>query len=306
MTPVQDGQDGRDEAGEPGGRKQSPLEALQAGLYVVATPLGNLGDITLRAQRVLAGVACIACEDTRMTRELLRLLGIAAPALVSVREHNEREAASGVVARIAAGDAVAYVSDAGTPAISDPGARLVASVRAAGFPTIPIPGVSAVTAALSVAGLESTAFTFIGFAPTAKGELTAFVEAIAARTETSVFFESPHRIEKTLAALAAGLAADRRVVIGRELTKKFETVSALTAGEIGDWLHGNATRLRGEFVVVVAGAAQAVRSAGIDGRTLLKALLPELPPARAVKLAARLSGEDRDALYALAETLKSR
>ncbi len=296
MTQMQNGQ----------GRPDRPTpEPLQAGLYVVATPLGNLGDITLRGKQVLAGVACIACEDTRMTRELLRLLDIAPPMLVSVREHNEREASSGVVSRIAAGDAVAYVSDAGTPAISDPGARLVAAVRAVGFPTIPIPGVSAVTAALSVAGFESTAFTFLGFAPTAKGELTTFVEAIAARVETSVFFESPHRIDKTLLALAGGLPPERRVVIARELTKKFETVSALSAGAIGDWLVSNAERLRGEFVVVVAGADQAARASAIDGRTLLKALLPELPPARAAKVAAKLSGEDRETLYALAESMKS-
>lgn len=296
MTQMQNGQ----------GQQDRPApEPLLAGLYVVATPLGNLGDITLRGQRVLAGVACIACEDTRVTRELLRLLDIAPPMLVSVREHNEREAASGVVSRIAAGDAVAYVSDAGTPAISDPGARLVAAVRAAGFPTIPIPGVSAVTAALSVAGFESTAFTFLGFAPTSKGELASFVEAIATRTETSVFFESPHRIDKTLLTLADGLPAERRIVIARELTKKFETVSALTAGAIGEWLGNNAERLRGEFAIVVAGADQPVRTSAIDGRTLLKALLPELPPARAAKLAAKLSGEDRESLYALAETMKS-
>ena len=296
MTHLQNGDDQR--AG-------TPPQPLQPGLYVVATPLGNLGDITLRAQRVLAAVACVACEDTRVTRELLRLLDIAPPMLVSVREHNEREAAAGVVGRIAAGQAVAYVSDAGTPAISDPGARLVAAVRAAGFPTIPIPGVSAVTAALSVAGFESTAFTFLGFAPTSKGELTAFVEAVAARVETSVFFESPHRIDKTLQALADGLPAARRVVIGRELTKKFETVSAVTAGDIGEWLSTNAERLRGEFVVVVGGAVQAPRGASIDTHALLKALLTELPPARAAKLAAKLSCEDRESLYALAESMKS-
>ncbi|MBL8311115.1 MAG: 16S rRNA (cytidine(1402)-2'-O)-methyltransferase [Burkholderiales bacterium] len=280
---------------------------LQAGLYVVATPLGNLGDITARARSVLASVDTIACEDTRVTRELLHLLDIATPRLTSVREHNERQAAEQIVGRIASGAAVAYASDAGTPAISDPGARLVAAVRAAGFPIIPVPGVSAVTAALSVAGLESTAFTFAGFAPTGKTDLVAFFETAASRVETTVFFESPHRVEKTLMAAAAALPADRRVVVARELTKKFETVTALSAGALPAWLSATADRLRGEFVIVVAGApaAPAAQGALIDARALLKALLAELPPAKAAKVAAKVTGGDRDTLYTLAESLKT-
>ena len=277
---------------------------IQAGLYVVATPLGNLGDITMRALATLKSVHCIACEDTRVTRDLLRLLAIAPPTLVSVREHNERQAAQSVVSRIASGEAVAYASDAGTPAISDPGARLVAAVRAAGFPIIPIPGVSAVTTALSVAGLESTAFTFSGFAPVAAGELADFVELIAGRTETSVCFESPHRIEKFLAALAKGLPAERRVIIARELTKKFETISALNAGELEAWIAQNSDHMRGEFVIVVAGAEHVTRASTFDARNVLKILLPELPPAKAAKLAAKITGEPREALYELAEKLK--
>lgn len=280
---------------------------LQAGLYVVATPLGNLGDITVRARDVLASVDTIACEDTRVTRELLHLLGIATPRLASVREHNERQAAEQIVARIAGGAAVAYASDAGTPAISDPGARLVAAVRAAGFPIIPVPGVSAVTAALSVAGLESTAFTFAGFAPTGKSDLAAFLDAAAARTETTVFFESPHRVEKTLNLAAEILPAERRVIVARELTKKFETVTALVASELPAWLLAHPDRLRGEFVIVIDGAPDASAAPGalIDARTLLKALLAELPPAKAAKVASKITGEDRDTLYALAESLKT-
>jgi 16S rRNA (cytidine1402-2'-O)-methyltransferase len=224
--------------------------------------------------------------------------------LYSVREHNERTAAEAVVARIARGEAVAYVSDAGTPAISDPGARLVAAVREAGFQIFPVPGASAVTAVLSAAGLESTAFTFLGFAPTSNGELATFADAIAARTETTVFFESPHRVEKTLPILAKALPAERRIVIGRELTKKFETISATTAGELAAWTEANAERMRGEFVIVVEGAPQAQRATSFDARSLLKALLQELPPAKAAKLAAKLTGESRDELYALAETMK--
>ncbi len=282
-----------------------PLK-IPSGLYVVATPLGNLGDVTLRALATLRAVDCIACEDTRVTRDLLRFLDIAPPTLTSVREHNERAAADAIVSRIAAGEAVAYVSDAGTPAISDPGARLVAAVRAAGLPVTPIPGVSAVTAALSAAGLESTAFTFLGFAPVAAGELAEFVATISTRVETSVCFESPHRIEKFLLALAKGLPADRRVVIARELTKKFETITALNAGDIEAWIPLHVERMRGEFVIVVAGAAQPTRASSFEARALLKALLQELPPAKAAKLAAKITGESREALYTIAESMKLR
>ena len=257
---------------------------FEVALYVVATPLGNLGDITRRAISVFAQVPVIACEDTRVTRDLLRLLDIPAPVLLSVREHNEVAAADSVIARLAVGEAVAYASDAGTPAISDPGARLVAAVREAGFPIIPIPGVSAVTAALSVAGLQCTAFTFVGFAPVTATSLQQFVARIAARVETTVFFESPHRADKTLQALATGLPADCCVVIARELTKKFETIVALPAGEIDGWRIANAERLRGEFVIVVAGAASAPTQSFVDAQKLLKSLLEELPPAKAATL----------------------
>lgn len=277
---------------------------FEVALYVVATPLGNLGDITRRAISVFAQVPVIACEDTRVTRDLLRLLDIPAPVLLSVREHNEVAAADSVIARLALGEAVAYASDAGTPAISDPGARLVAAVREAGFPIIPIPGVSAVTAALSVAGLECTAFTFVGFAPVTATSLQQFVARIAARVETTVFFESPHRADKTLQALATGLPADCCVVIARELTKKFETIVALPAGEIDGWRIANAERLRGEFVIVVAGAASAPTQSFVDAQKLLKSLLEELPPAKAAKLAAKITGESREVLYALAEKFK--
>ncbi len=283
----------------------SEQKKISPGLYVVATPLGNLSDITVRALATLKSVDCIACEDTRVTRDLLRFLEIVPPTLVSVREHNERAAADAVIARIAGGEAVAYASDAGTPAISDPGARLVAAVRSAGFPIIPIPGVSAVTAALSVAGLESTAFTFLGFAPVTAGEIAEFVATMSTRTETSVCFESPHRIEKLLLALGTGLPVDRRVVIARELTKKFETITALNAGDIAGWIPLHADKMRGEFVIAVAGAAQATRASTFEARSVLKALLQELPPAKAAKLAAKITGESRDALYALAESLKA-
>lgn len=282
------------------------ISALEPALYVVATPIGNLRDITLRALDTLGAVSCIACEDTRMTRDLLRHLNIAPPELISVREHNEVEASQAVIARIGAGRTVAYVSDAGTPAISDPGARLAQAVRAAKLRVIPIPGVSAVTTALSASGLLSTAFVFLGFAPTGAGELRDFVDAMAARAETSVFFESPHRIEKTLQLLAQGLPETRAIIIARELTKKFETISQINAGDLTEWLEANKNKARGEFVVCVDGAEKVANNAqtSVDSRTLLKALLEELPAAKAAKIAAKLTGEPRDALYTLAESLR--
>jgi 16S rRNA (cytidine1402-2'-O)-methyltransferase len=279
---------------------------LDAGLYVLATPLGNLGDITLRALDTLKGAHVIACEDTRVTRELLRLLAITAPPLVSVREHNEREQSDAIVARIAAGEAVVYASDAGTPAVSDPGARLVAAVRAAGLKIIPIPGVSAVTTAISVAGFEATAFAFLGFAPITAGALDEFIDAISMRDEVSVFFESPHRAEKTLQRLGERLPADRRIVIARELTKKFETIVGIDAAALKEWVSDNAAQMRGEFVIVVdAGSTKASAKREFEARTLMKVLLEELPASKAAKVAAKLTGEPRQALFELAETLKA-
>ncbi len=280
---------------------------LEAGLYVLATPLGNLGDITVRALDALRRVRCIACEDTRVTRELLRFLNIAPPTLISVREHNEREQAVRVVERIAAGEAIVYASDAGTPAVSDPGARLVNAVRAAGHKIIPIPGVSAVTTAVSVAGFEATAFTFLGFAPTGASALDEFIDLIAARNEVSVFFESPHRAMKTLSRCGERLPSERRVVIARELTKKFETIVGVTAAEVLTWLAANETQMRGEFVIVVdAAATKATGAIAFDSRTLIKTLLEELPAAKAAKLAAKLTGQPRETLYELAESMKQR
>jgi 16S rRNA (cytidine1402-2'-O)-methyltransferase len=283
----------------------SELTPLERGLYVLATPLGNLGDITVRALDVLSRATVIACEDTRVTRDLLRLLSIASPTLISVREHNEREQSERVIERIALGDAVVYVSDAGTPAVSDPGARLVAAVRASGHRVIPIPGVSAVTTAISVAGFESTAFTFLGFAPTGASSLDEFIDNVAQRTEITAFFESPHRAERTLKRMGERLPATRRIVVARELTKKFETIVVITAGGLTAWLLENAAQLRGEFVIVVdAGSTNASAKHEFDVRSLMKALLEELPASKAAKVAAKLTGESRQALFELAESLK--
>jgi 16S rRNA (cytidine1402-2'-O)-methyltransferase len=283
-------------------RERAPLEA---GLYVVATPLGNLGDITVRALDVLTRAHAIACEDTRVTRDLLRHLNIAPPPLFSVREHNERSEAERIVARIAAGEVIAYASDAGTPSVSDPGARLVASVRAAGLRVIPIPGVSAVTTAISVAGFDATAFTFFGFAPVASNALDDFIEALNTRSEISVFFESPHRAEKTLLRLGELLPRDRRIVIARELTKKFETIAQVCAADINQWVESSRQQMRGEFVILVdAAPPERAPKSEFDAKTLMKTLLEELPASKAAKLAAKLTGESRQALFELAESLK--
>ncbi|MFN3629877.1 MAG: 16S rRNA (cytidine(1402)-2'-O)-methyltransferase [Casimicrobiaceae bacterium] len=288
-------------------RTQGPTPVpLAAGLYVAATPLGNLGDMTLRGLDTLSRVTAIACEDTRVTADLLRLLGLAVPTLISVREHNEKRAAEGIVARIARGEAVAYVSDAGTPGVSDPGARLVASVRAAGHVVIPVPGPSAVTAALSAAGLAGTAFTFIGFIPRDRAGRQAWLEALARCPETTVFFESPHRIEATLLALADAFVATepkRRVVVCRELTKRHEEIVSLEIAALAPWVEANASRVRGEFVVLVEGTSIKTPLNALNPTLLMRMLVTELPPARAAKVAARLTGLPRDTLYALAETL---
>lgn len=275
-------------------------------LYVVATPIGNLADITLRAIHVLALVEAVACEDTRHSAPLLRQLGIEGKALIAVHEHNEREAAAGVLLRLARGERVAYVSDAGTPAVSDPGAALVAAVHAAGYRAIPIPGASSAVAALSVAGdVAGAAFTFVGFLPSRSGERALSLRQLAANPQTQVLFEAPHRIDALAAALADALGA-RALTVCRELTKQFETVHRLPADELPAWLAMDANRSRGEFVVVVhAQAAVAADSPALAHDATLRTLLAALPLKQAVALATELTGAPRNALYERALALKS-
>jgi 16S rRNA (cytidine1402-2'-O)-methyltransferase len=214
-------------------------------LYVVATPIGNLADITLRAIHVLALVDAVACEDTRHSAPLLRQLGIDGKALIAVHEHNEREAASAVLLRLGRGERVAYVSDAGTPAVSDPGAALVAVVQAAGYRTVPIPGPSSAVAAISVAGdALAGQFTFVGFLPVRRGERTLALRQVAANGNAQVLFEAPHRID-ALATSLASVCAARTVTVCRELTKQFETVHSLRASDFPAWLAGDPNRSRG-------------------------------------------------------------
>jgi 16S rRNA (cytidine1402-2'-O)-methyltransferase len=276
-------------------------------LYVVATPIGNLADITLRAIHVLALVDAIACEDTRHSAPLLRQLGIDGKALVAVHQHNEREAAGGVLLRLARGERVAYVSDAGTPAISDPGAALVAAVQAAGHRVLPIPGASSAAAALSVAGdAVAGPFTFIGFLPTRSSERALALTALAANPQAQLLFEAPHRID-ALATALAGSCGPRIVTVCRELTKQFETVVNLAAETLPAWFAADPNRSRGEFVLVVhalpAEAQASSHTPGFD--STLRTLLGALPLKQAVALTAELTGSPRNAVYERALHLKS-
>ncbi|UYG08871.1 16S rRNA (cytidine(1402)-2'-O)-methyltransferase [Halomonas sp. M4R1S46] len=280
-------------------------DADEGVLYVVATPIGNLDDLSPRAARVLGEVALVAAEDTRHTARLLRHLGIA-PAMLSLHEHNEAARVDRLDARLVAGEAVALVSDAGTPLISDPGFVLVRELRARGRRVVPVPGACALVAALSAAGLPTDRFLFSGFLPARGGARRARLEALAERDETLVFYESPHRIRDTLADLAATLGA-RRVVLARELTKTFETFLEGSAQALLERLAEDPDQARGEFVVMVAGAAprQAGEAAAIEADALLAALLAEgVGVKQAAAVAARTLGGAKKAWYARAQALK--
>ena len=280
------------------GAQQHPASTL----YVVATPIGNLADISLRALHVLGLVDAIACEDTRHTQQMLRAYGLDRPAaqLLAVHQHNEAEAAQSVLARLAQGERVAYVSDAGTPAISDPGARLVQAVRAAGHRVLPLPGASSVTTLLSAAGMTGDGFVFTGFLPSKAAERQQAVQAIVQEHRAVVLLEAPHRIGALGAALA--VLGERLVTVGRELTKQFEQIATVPAQALPQWLAERPEHQRGEFVLVVHD--QALAPSQGEGERILRCLLAELPVKTAVKLAAELSGEPRNALYERALAMK--
>ncbi|MBC7437610.1 MAG: 16S rRNA (cytidine(1402)-2'-O)-methyltransferase [Bdellovibrionales bacterium] len=280
----------------------------QGALYVVATPIGNLADISLRALHVLALVDSVACEDTRHTHSLLRAYGIdkTSAQLMAVHQHNEQEGAQAVIARLQDGQRVAYASDAGTPAISDPGARLVAAVRAAGLRVVPLPGASSITTALSVAasladGAHSGAFVFEGFLPSKNAERDTAVQALAGQPRAVVLLEAPHRIEALARALA--VLGARPVTLARELTKQFEEIATVPAHALAAWLAADSQRTRGEFVVVVHPAQQEA-AASDGGLRVLKLLLAELPLKTAARLAAEISGGSKNDLYQVALALK--
>jgi 16S rRNA (cytidine1402-2'-O)-methyltransferase len=274
-------------------------------LYVVATPIGNLGDLSARAREVLASVDLIAAEDTRHTKQLLQSCGVDRP-LTSLHEHNEAEKSNALIARLLKGESIALVSDAGTPLISDPGFDLVGAARARGVNIVAIPGPCAAIAALSIAGLPTDRFVFAGFLPAKSGARRARLEELAAEPRTLVFYEAPHRLVELLRDLAAVFTPQRRAVVSRELTKRFETTYAGALEDLLDRAECEADMSRGEIVVIVAGDAAAVRSAAsVNGDQLLRALLEELPPAQAAKIAARVTGEKRADLYERATRLSA-
>jgi 16S rRNA (cytidine1402-2'-O)-methyltransferase len=271
----------------------------QGALYMVATPIGNLADIGLRALQVLALADTVACEDTRHTASLLQGYGLHKP-LLALHEHNEAEAAQTVLLRLREGQRVAYVSDAGTPGVSDPGARLVAAVNAAGLRSVPVPGASSITALLSVAGHSGWdgRFVFAGFLSSKAAERQREVSVLGEDPRACVLLEAPHRIE----ALAKDLAAlgGRRLTVGRELTKQFEEVAQVAANEFEAWLQAGTHRTRGEFVLMVHPLeTEAAREGAMAASTLrtLDLLLSELPLKTAVRLCAEITGQPRNALY---------
>ncbi|WP_297529519.1 16S rRNA (cytidine(1402)-2'-O)-methyltransferase [Thiohalobacter sp.] len=270
-------------------------------LFVVATPIGNLGDLSPRARETLAAVDLIAAEDTRHSRHLLAHFGIRRP-LVALHEHNERERSGQLIERLRAGESVALISDAGTPLISDPGYRLVRAAREAGVPVVPIPGPSALIAALSVAGLPTDRFVFEGFLPAKAQARRSRLQVLAGEPRTLVFYESSHRIQAMLGDLAATFGAAREAVLARELTKQFEQIEGGRLDQLCAWLDADEHHRRGEFVVLVAGAPPEEAEAG-DARRMLEILLRELPVKRAAAVAAELTGRRRNELYRLALAL---
>jgi 16S rRNA (cytidine1402-2'-O)-methyltransferase len=269
-------------------------------LFVVATPIGNLGDLTPRAAEVLRRAELVLAEDTRRTGQLLAACGIERPggALESLHEHNERERVPRIVERLAAGAEVALVSDAGTPLVSDPGLALVSAAAQAGIEIVAVPGPSALVAALSVAGLPTDRFVFEGFLPARAAARRQRLEELAVEPRTLVFYEAPHRLRETLEDLRERFGADRQAVVARELTKKFETVYRGSLGELAAQAGADPALARGESVLLVHGADEAARTASqVDADQLLRLLLLELPPSQAARLAAQITGLPRKALY---------
>lgn len=271
-------------------------------LYVVATPLGNLGDITLRALACLRAADVIACEDTRHSRPLLDHFGIKAPCF-ALHEHNENEASEKLMLMLAEGKRVALITDAGTPGISDPGARAAAAAHAAGYRVVPLPGPSAAIALLSSAGFMDTRFLFVGFLPPKSAARRSVLERLRDVPASLVFYEAPHRIVETVVDLAAVLEPQRSVAIGRELTKRFEELARMPLSEAEAWLRADPNRERGEFVLAVSAPPERT---GMDAKAehILKTLLDELPTKQAAKLAAEITGLSKNDLYTRALQLK--
>ena len=274
-----------------------------ATLYVVATPIGNVTDITLRALHLLALSDVVACEDTRKTGALLQRFGLSQPT-IAAHQHNEREVADKIVERLRAGQRVALVSDAGTPGVSDPGARIVDAVRNAGLNVVPLPGPSAAIAALSASGLVNDRFHFVGFLPAKAKGREAALAPLARETSTLVFYEAPHRIVDCVEALAAAFEPTRQVVFARELSKMFEEVHRCELKDARAWVTADQHRERGEFVVLVAGAVEATDAEDAEAERVLQILLSECSVKQAANLAAQITGRKKNALYERALQIK--
>ncbi|KPW29590.1 Ribosomal RNA small subunit methyltransferase I [Pseudomonas coronafaciens pv. atropurpurea] len=270
-------------------------------LYVVATPIGNLDDMSVRALKVLREVALIAAEDTRHSARLMQHFGISTP-LAACHEHNERDEGSRFITRLLAGDDIALISDAGTPLISDPGYHLVRQARAAGVPVVPVPGACALIAALSAAGLPSDRFIFEGFLPAKAVGRRAKLEKVKEEPRTLIYYEAPHRILECLQDMELVFGADRHALLAREITKTFETLKGLPLGELRAFVESDSNQQRGECVVLVAGWTQPEEDdvVGTEARRVLGLLLEEMPLKRAAALAAEITGVRKNLLYQVA------
>jgi len=274
-------------------------------LYVVATPIGNLEDMTERARRILAEVDLIAAEDTRHSKKLLMHLGISTP-MCAYHDHNERTVAAGIIDKIRQGSNVAVISDAGTPLIHDPGYQLVKLAHECGVRIIPLPGASAVTSALSVAGLPTDRFIFEGFLPDKQTARRRHLQALALETRTMVFYEAPHRILAFMQDSADVFGVDRRACIARELSKYYETIKTDTLDSLINWLKENDNQRKGEFVIVVQGNDKTTGEDEEEALRILKILIQACPVKQAAGLAAEITGLKKNALYKLALSLREK
>lgn len=274
-----------------------------ATLYVVATPIGNVCDISLRALHLLSIADAVACEDTRNTAQLMTRYGLHKP-LLSAHQHNEREVAEKIILRLQAGERIALVSDAGTPGVSDPGARIVDAVRLAGLQVTPLPGASAAISALSASGLIHDQFYFVGFLPAKAGQRDTMLQGLQNVAASMIFYEAPHRIVESTEALLGAFGPERVVVFARELTKLFEEIHRCTLGEASAWLKADSHREKGEYVVLLQGASAAQADDQFEARRILRILLEACSVKQAAALAAQITGQKKNALYQLALELK--
>lgn len=276
----------------------------EAALYIIATPIGNICDITFRALHILSIADAIACEDTRNTGQLLRRYGMNKP-LIAAHEHNEREVADKIIHRLQQGERIALVCDAGTPAVSDPGARIVDTLRTQqpDLRIIPIPGASASITALSASGLVNTQFSFIGFLPTKNSQRQTLLKQLNTATATLIFYEAPHRITETIQAMHDAFGPERHVVFARELTKLFEHIDRMPLSEAQNWLAADSNRQKGEFVILIEGAPEADQEE-TQHDDLLRILIKALPIKQAAQIASEITGQKKNALYDRALMLK--